>query len=54
MPTARRRLPDGSEHRVVKVLHDPAELARRLADLGWAAHVELLGQTFFVGWAHRA
>lgn len=54
VPTARRRLPDGSEHRVVKVLHDPDELARRLADLGWAAHVEPLDPTFFVGWAHPA
>lgn len=53
VPTARRRLPDGSEHRVVKVLHDPDELARRLAGLGWAAHVEPLGGTFFVGWAQR-
>ncbi|HYZ02341.1 MAG TPA: hypothetical protein VFA92_12675 [Candidatus Binatia bacterium] len=31
----------------------PGWLTRRLADLGWAAHVEPLGQTFFVGWAHR-
>jgi demethylmenaquinone methyltransferase/2-methoxy-6-polyprenyl-1,4-benzoquinol methylase len=54
VPTACRRLPDDSEHRVVKVLHDPDELARRLAGLGWAAHVEPLEQTFFVGWARRA
>lgn len=54
VPTARRRLPDGSEHRVVKVLHDPDELARLLAGLGWAAHVEPLAETFFVGWAQRA
>jgi SAM-dependent methyltransferase len=53
VPTARRFISDGSEHRVVKVLHDPDELTRGLADLGWAAHVEPLGQTFFVGWAHR-
>jgi len=53
-----RRARDGSrlrqpasEHRVVKVLHDPEELARSLAGLGWAARVEPLGETFVVGWA---
>ena len=53
VPTARRLLSDGSEHRVVKVLRDPDELTRSLADLGWAAQIEPLGQTFFVGWAQR-
>lgn len=42
----------GSEHRVVKVLHDPEELAHTLADVGWVARVEPLGETFFAGWAH--
>jgi SAM-dependent methyltransferase len=44
----------GSEHRVVKVLHDSEGLARSLADLGWAARVEPLWETFLVGWAHPA
>ena len=43
--------PPGSEHRVVKVLHHPEELARSLAGLGWATRIEPLRETFFVGWA---
>jgi O-methyltransferase involved in polyketide biosynthesis len=35
-PAVWRRLRDGSEHRVVKV---PAELADRLAELGWSASI---------------
>lgn len=31
----RRRLSDGSEHRVVKVFYEPEELAQRLRQLGW-------------------
>jgi SAM-dependent methyltransferase len=31
----RRRLEDGSEHRVVKVFYEPDELAERLHRLGW-------------------
>lgn len=30
----------------------PGRLARTLADLGWAAQVEPLWETFFAGWAH--
>jgi SAM-dependent methyltransferase len=33
----RRRLSDGSEHRVVKVFYEPDELADRLRRLGWIA-----------------
>jgi SAM-dependent methyltransferase len=33
----RRRLRDGSEHRVVKVFYEPDELAERLQRLGWIA-----------------
>lgn len=54
LPTARRRLADGSEYRVVKVLHDPDRLAESLAGLGWAAKVVPMGQTFFVGWSAPA
>ena len=35
----RRRLTDGSEHRVVKVFYEPDELAKRLRRLGWVADV---------------
>ena len=37
--TIRRRLKDGSTHRIVKVPHQPAELERRLSALGWAMTV---------------
>lgn len=33
----RRRLSDGSEHRVVKVFYEPDELAEQLRRLGWIA-----------------
>jgi SAM-dependent methyltransferase len=33
----RRRLGDGSEHRVVKVFYEPDELAQQLRGLGWIA-----------------
>jgi demethylmenaquinone methyltransferase/2-methoxy-6-polyprenyl-1,4-benzoquinol methylase len=35
----RRRLNDGSEHRVVKVFYEPSQLADRLAAEGWQAQV---------------
>jgi SAM-dependent methyltransferase len=35
----RRRLSDGSEHRVVKVFYEPAELAEQLRRLGWVANL---------------
>jgi SAM-dependent methyltransferase len=35
----RRRLSDGSEHRVVKVFYEATQLADRLAAEGWQAHV---------------
>ena len=34
-----RKLNDGREYRIVKVFHDPGNLARRLAALGLASHV---------------
>ena len=44
---ARRRLDDGREFRVVKVFHDPEDLERRLAGLGFAAKIERTA-TFFI------
>ena len=35
-----RRLPDGSEYRVVKVMYEPGELEALLADQGWTARVQ--------------
>lgn len=42
----RRRLNDGSEHRVVKVFYEPDELAERLRRLGWIA--DLTGTSRFI------
>ena len=47
--TIRRRLNDGSAHRVVKVPHQPAELEQRLAALGWAVKVTSTAGPFFWG-----
>jgi SAM-dependent methyltransferase len=48
----RRRLGDGTEHRAVKVLWDPAQLSGRLARLGWNASAQAEGP-FFWGTATR-
>jgi SAM-dependent methyltransferase len=50
-PVVRRRLHDGSEHRVVKVYYEPAELAARLAELGWSATVAETSDPLLVGTA---
>jgi SAM-dependent methyltransferase len=42
----RRRLSDGSEHRVVKVFYEPDELAEQLVRLGWLA--DLAGTSRFI------
>jgi hypothetical protein len=42
----RRRLSDGSEHRVVKVFYEPAQLAERLRQLGWDS--QLVGTLRFI------
>ncbi len=47
-----RQLSDGSTHRAVKVLWDPAELADRLRALGWDASVQAEGP-FYWGSAER-
>ena len=47
--TIRRRLNDGSEYRIVKVPHEPADLQRRLAALGWDITVTQTSGPFFWG-----
>jgi SAM-dependent methyltransferase len=47
--TAERRLNDGRQFRVVKVFYEPRDLERRLADLGWAARVEVTPTYFILG-----
>jgi trans-aconitate methyltransferase len=49
LPTATRRLRDGREFDIVKVFWTPADLARTLADLGWDADVQRVGETFLRG-----
>jgi SAM-dependent methyltransferase len=50
----RRRLNDGREYTIVKVLHDPNELTVSLAELGWEADVRQSGEEFYYGIATRA
>ena len=50
-PTVWRRLRDGSQHRVVKVYYSPAELAARLAELGWSASIREANVGLLVGTA---
>lgn len=52
--TIRRRLNDGSEHRVQKIPHAPAELERRLGELGWRIDVRPTGGPFYWGEGGRA
>ncbi len=51
VPAVRRTLTDGSEHVAIKSFHEPAELATRLSDLGWAADVQSVGDRFLWGMA---
>jgi hypothetical protein len=48
----RRALSDGRVHRAVKVLWQPEDLERRLAELGWVASVTPEGP-FYWGTARR-
>ena len=52
-PAVWRPLRDGSEHRVVKVYYSPAELAARLAELGWSAEIRETSTPLLVGTAHQ-
>jgi SAM-dependent methyltransferase len=52
-PAVWRRMRDGSEHRVVKVYYSPAELAARLAELGWSASIHETSTPLLIGTARR-
>jgi 2-polyprenyl-3-methyl-5-hydroxy-6-metoxy-1,4-benzoquinol methylase len=52
--TIRRRLNDGRTHRVVKVPHQPADLERRMAALGWAVTVTSTSGPVYWGSGSRA
>jgi demethylmenaquinone methyltransferase/2-methoxy-6-polyprenyl-1,4-benzoquinol methylase len=47
--TMTRRLDDGSEFRIVKRYYEPAQLRRRLADLGWRFDVRRTPEFFIYG-----
>ena len=46
---AQRKLNDGSEFRIVKIFHEPDALARRLAGLGFTAHIAHTPRYFIHG-----
>ena len=45
----RRRLSDGREYTIVKILYGPDEFREMLAELGWDADVRTTGEEFFYG-----
>jgi SAM-dependent methyltransferase len=52
--TIRRRLNDGTAHRLVKVAHTPHELEARLASIGWDISVTPTAGPFYWGAGGRA
>lgn len=48
-----RPLSTGERYRAVKVLHEPAELRRRLSELGWDSEIHTVGWRFFYATAQR-
>jgi len=47
--TIRRQIPDGTAYRLVKVPHQPADLERRLRQLGWDIKVTTTAGPFYWG-----
>ncbi len=47
--TIRRQIPDGTAYRLVKVPHQPADLERRLRQLGWHIKVTSTAGPFYWG-----
>jgi SAM-dependent methyltransferase len=52
--TIRRRIPDGTAFRLVKVPHQPADLERKLRQLGWHIKVTSTAGPFYWGAGRRA
>jgi SAM-dependent methyltransferase len=50
----RRTLLDGRSFRAIKAFRDPAWIAQRLRELGWAIEVEIVGPHLFCATARRA
>ena len=51
--TIRRQIPDGTAYRLVKVPHQPADLERRLRQLGWHIKVTSTAGPFYWGAGSR-
>ncbi|MEV2251757.1 class I SAM-dependent methyltransferase [Streptomyces sp. NPDC050147] len=49
VPAVRRRLGDGSEHRIVKVFHDADTLTGDLVARGWSPRIRTVSESFIVG-----
>jgi SAM-dependent methyltransferase len=49
VPAARRTLSDGRQFDIVKVFWDPADLERRLGQLGWAVRIRRVGTASMYG-----
>jgi demethylmenaquinone methyltransferase/2-methoxy-6-polyprenyl-1,4-benzoquinol methylase len=47
--TVRRKLNDGRKFRIVKVFYEPANLERRLRELGWIGRIRASGKFFIYG-----
>lgn len=54
VPVVKRRLLDGTVHEVVKIFYDRDQLVRKLAGLGWSAHLELTSDGLLAGSARPA
>ena len=48
IPMVERQLKDGTNHRVVKILYEPTDLAVKLA-IGWTADISAVGAILFAG-----
>jgi demethylmenaquinone methyltransferase/2-methoxy-6-polyprenyl-1,4-benzoquinol methylase len=52
-PVVERPLTTGARYRAIKALHDPAELAARLSELGWRADIRTVSWRLFYATVER-
>jgi len=50
-PIVKRRLRNGTVHEIVKIFYEPDELLGNLADVAWAADIELTSEGLLIGTA---
>ena len=48
-PVVQRRLTDGTAYRIVKIPHQPADLERQLARIGWSINVHSISGPYYWG-----